>query len=44
MSKGTASKAMQELEAKGYVRDGIFYTSHIDDRERDLDNIGSDEF
>lgn len=34
MSKGTATKARQELESIGYIVDGYFYTEYIDTRAR----------
>ena len=33
MKKGTATKARQELEAKGYIQDGCFYVESPEKRE-----------
>lgn len=34
MSKGTATKARQELEAKGYIEDGCFYVESRTKRQQ----------
>lgn len=34
MSKGTATKARQELEAKGYIEDGCFYVESSKKRQQ----------